>query len=93
MKWIILVYLTIAAGTTEGDIRFTRLEHPTKDFQECIDIEQQINDIVHRGRESETKYVRFLYWEYKNMLHEIKAECIYADSPIPNPKWFSEKQK
>jgi len=93
MKWIILVYLTIAAGTTEGDISYTRLEHPAKDFQECIDIEQQINDIIHRGRESETKYVRFLYWEYKNMLHEIKAECIYADSPVPNPKWFSEKQK
>jgi len=49
MKWIILVYLTIAAGTTEGDISYTRLEHPAKDFQECVDIEQQINDIVHRG--------------------------------------------
>ena len=93
MKWIILVYLTIAAGTTEGDIRYTRLEHPTKDFQECIDIEQQINDLVHRGRESETKYVRFLYWEYKNMLHEIKAECIYADSPLPYSKKFNKQKK
>ena len=35
MKWIILVYLTVAAGTTEGDISYTRLEHPAKDFQEC----------------------------------------------------------
>ena len=92
MKWIILVYLTVAAGTTEGDISYTRLEHPAKDFQECIDIEQQINDIVHRGRESETKYVRFLYWEYKNILHEIKAECIYADSPAPFLKWFNKKK-
>ena len=33
MKWIILVYLTVAAGTTEGDISYTRLEHPVEDFQ------------------------------------------------------------
>ncbi len=52
MKWIILVYLTVAAGTTEGDISYTRLEHPAKDFQECIDIEQQINDLLHRERYS-----------------------------------------
>jgi len=92
MKWIVLVYLTVAVGTTEGNISYTRLEHLTKDFQECIDIEQQINDIIHRGRESKTKYVRSLYWEYNNILEDIKAECIYADSPVPFPNWFNKKK-
>ena len=73
MKWIILVYLTVAAGTTEGDISYTRLEHPVEDFQECIDIEQQINNLLHRGRESETKYVRSLYWEYKKYIRRYQG--------------------
>ena len=93
MKWIVLVYLTVVAGTTEGDISYTRLEHPAKDFQECIDIEQQINNLLYRGRESETKYVRFLYWEYKNMLHEIKAECVFANFPLPYSKKFTKQKK
>jgi hypothetical protein len=93
MKWIVLVYLTVAVGTTEGNISYTRLEHLTKDFQECIDIEQQINDIIHRGRESKTKYVRSLYWEYKNTLGDIKAECVFADFPLPYSKKFNKEKK
>ena len=93
MKWIILVYLTIAAGTTEGDISYTRLEHPVEDFQECIDIEQQINDLLHKGRESKTKYVRSLYWEYKNILGDIKAECIFATPPILLSKKYTKQEK
>ncbi len=93
MKWIVLVYLTVAVGTTEGNISYTRLEHPAKDFQECIDIEQQINDLLHRGRESETKYVRSLYWEYKNTLGDIKAECVFANTPLPYSKKFNKQKK
>jgi hypothetical protein len=63
MKWIILVYLTIAAGTTD------------------------------RGRESKTKYVRSLYWEYKNTLGDIKAECVFANSPLPYSKRFTKQKK
>ena len=92
MKWVIIIYLAIWTNTPDA-VKHTRLEFPATDFQECIDIEHQINDLIHRGRESKTKYVRSLYWEYKNTLGDIKAECVFANSPIPYSKWFSEKQK
>ena len=48
MKWVILVYLSIHAniGLPPDDMRYKRIELPARDFQECIDISQQINDIV-----------------------------------------------
>ena len=52
----------------------------------------KINDLLHRGRESETKYVRSLYWEYKNTLGDIKAECVFANSPLPYSKKFNTKK-
>ena len=91
MKWIVLVYLLFVG--IDGNTNHTRLEFPTNNFQECIDIEQQINDIINRGRESETEYVRYLYWEYNNILEDIKAECVFTDSLAPFPEWFNKKKQ
>ena len=73
-------------------IKYTRLEFPASDFQECIDIAQQINDITNAYK-SNVPYVRSFYWVYNNMLDEIKAECVYADPAAPVPKWLENKKR
>ena len=71
-------------------MKYTVLEFPAHDYYDCIDIAEEINDIE-TAYNSETAYVRSFYWIYNNMLDEIKAECVYADStPTPPPKWFEE---
>ena len=88
MKWVILVYLSIHAniGLPPDDMRYKRIELPARNFEECIDISQQINDIV-KGYRSNVGVVRSLYWVYNNMLEDIKAECIYGEPMAPSTKW------
>ena len=88
MKWVILVYLSIHAniGLPPDDMRYKRIELPARNFEECIDISQQINDIV-KGHRSNVGVVRSLYWVYNNMLEDIKAECVFAKPMAPLPKW------
>ena len=88
MKWIILIYLAMWTNTPEV-MKYTRLEFPASDFQECQSIARQINDIK-TAYNSKTAYVRSFYWVYNNMLDEIKAECVFADPPAPVPKWLEE---
>ena len=70
-------------------MKYTVLEFPASDFQECQSIARQINDIK-TAYNSKTAYVRSFYWVYNNMLDEIKAECVFADPPAPVPKWLEE---
>ena len=70
-------------------MKYTVLEFPASDFQECQSIARQINDIK-TAYNSKTAYVRSFYWVYNNMLDEIKAECVYANPTAPPPKWFKE---
>ena len=90
MKWIVLVYLVIIGNT--GEPKYTRLEYPVMDWQECIEVEQQLNDIINEGHNSRIPYVRSMYWVYNNMLKEIQAECVHADPPITVPKWYKRQQ-
>ena len=92
MKWIILVYLAIYVGGADGDLRYKRLEYPAENFSECIDIASQLNDIVN-AHKSDVAYVRSFYWVYNNMLHEIKAECVFADPAAPYPKWYTDDSR
>ncbi len=88
MEWVILVYLTIHTNLGPPDeIRYRRLDFPAINFSECIDITDQINDIVNRGRTSPVPYVRSFYWVHHNMLDEIKAECVYGTPAEPTAKW------
>ena len=89
MKWVILVYLSINTnmGLPVDDVIHRRFEVPAKDFSECIDISEQINDLVNRGRTSEDQVVRSFYWVYHNMLEDIKAECVYGEPMAPSTKW------
>ena len=89
MKWIILVYLSIHTnvGLPPDDMKYRRIEFPATDFSECIDITEQINDIVNRGQTSPVPYVRSFYWVHKNMLEDIKAECIYGKPLSASDKW------
>ncbi len=90
MKWVILVYLTINTniGLPPDDLRHSkRYEFPAIDFSECIDISEQINDIVNRGQTSPVPYVRSFYWVHKNMLEDIKAECVYGKPLSASDKW------
>ena len=91
MKWVILIYLAIWTNTPEV-IKYTRLEFPANNFQECIDISQQINDITN-AHKSDVPYVRSFYWVYNNILDEIKAECIFVDPSTSYPKWFNKKKQ
>ena len=91
MKWVVLIYLMIIG--VNGEPKYTRLEYPVIDWQECLEIEQQLNDIVNKGHSSEIPYVRSMYWVYNNMLKDIKAECVYAEPPAPVPKWFKKKKR
>lgn len=86
MKWVILVYFAMFAGTSADDLRYKRLEFPAKDYWECVKIATEINDIKNAYKSS-TPYVRSFYWVYNNMLHKIRAECVYADPKAPLPKW------
>ena len=70
-------------------MKYTVLEFPASDFQECQSIARQINDIK-TAYNSKTAYVRSFYWVYNNMLDEIKAECVFADPPASVPKWLEE---
>jgi hypothetical protein len=70
-------------------MKYTVLEFPASDFQECQSIARQINDIK-TAYNSKTAYVRSFYWVYNNMLDEIKAECVFADPPAPVPKWLEK---
>ena len=88
MKWIILVYLAIYVGGADEDLRYKRLEFPAKDFQECIDITSQLNDITNAYKSNEA-YVRSFYWVYNNMLHEIRAKCVFVDPTDPLPEWHT----
>lgn len=74
-------------------MKYTRLEFPATDFQECIDIADQINDIANRGHNSDVPYVRSFYWVYNNMLDEIKAECVFAEPTASAPRWLNKKTK
>ena len=82
MKWIILVYISIHSniGLPPDDMRYKRIELPMSDFEECIDISQQINDIT-QGHRSDAPIVRSFYWVYNNMLEDIKAECVLPIQP------------
>ena len=90
MKWVVLIYLMIIGVNEEP--KYTRLEYPVIDWQECLEIEQQLNDIINRGHHSEIPFVRSMYWVYNNMLKEIRAECVHADPPVPVPKWMKKKR-
>jgi hypothetical protein len=92
VKWVILIYLAMWTNTPEV-MKYTRLEFPATDFQECIDIADQINDIANRGHNSDVPYVRSFYWVYNNMLDEIKAECVFAEPPASAPRWLNKKTK
>jgi hypothetical protein len=89
MKWFILVYLTIQTniGLPPDDLRHKRIELPITDFSECMDISDEINDIINRGKTSSVPYVRSFYWAHKNILKEIKAECVFGKPLSPSEKW------
>ena len=91
MKWVILIYLAMWTNTPEV-MKYTVLEFPASDFQECQSIARQINDIK-TAYNSKTAYVRSFYWVYNNMLDEIKAECVFANPPAPVPKWLEDKKR
>lgn len=88
MKWIILIYIVLHSniGLSPDDTTIKRIEIPAKDFEECIDVAQQLNDIT-KGHRSNTAIVRSFYWVYNNMLEDIRAECVYANPTAPLPKW------
>jgi len=88
MKWIILVYLSVYTniGLPPNDMNHRRIEIPAKDFNECMDISQQINDIT-KGIRGSAAISRSFYWVYNNMLEDIKAECVFANPLAPLPKW------
>ena len=88
MKWVILIYLAMWTNTPEV-MKYTVLEFPAHDYYDCIDIAEEINDIE-TAYNSKTAYVRSFYWVYNNMLDEIKAECVYANPIVTEPKWFEE---
>ena len=85
MNWVILGYLAI--WTTGPQVmKYTMLEFSAKDYYECREIANEINDIKNAYK-SKTSYVRSFYWVYNNMLDDIKAKCVYADPKAPMPKW------
>ena len=87
MKWVVLIYLMIIG--VNGEPKYTRLEYPVIDWQECLEIEQQLNDIINRGHDSEIPFERSMYWVYNNMLHEIRAKCVFVDPTDPLPEWHT----
>ena len=89
MKWVVLVYLAMFAGTSADDMRYTRLEFPANDYWECTKVANELNDIETAYR-SKTSYVRSFYWVYINLAHKIKAECVYADPEAPLPRWADD---
>jgi hypothetical protein len=91
MKWVIIIYLAIWTNTPDA-VKHTRLEFPATDFQECIDIAEQINDIANRGHNSDVSLPR-VSWVYNNMLDEIKAECVFEEPPPPASKWLEKKKR
>ena len=68
-----------------SETKVTQLEFTAKSFDECIDAESQINNIVKYGHDSKISYVRSLYWVHSNLLKEIRAVCTYAE-PTHTPK-------
>ena len=56
-----------------GEPKYTRLEYPVIDWQECLEIEQQLNDIINRGHHSEIPFVRSMY-------------CLLYTSPSPRDR-------
>ena len=91
MNWVILVYLAI--WTTGPQVmKYTMLEFSAKDYYECREIANEINDIENAYK-SKTSYVRSFYWVYNNMLDDIKAECVFANPPAPKPKWADLKKE
>ena len=63
-------------------MKYTVLEFPATDWVECRSIAAEINHIE-TAHKSKTPYVRSFYWVYNNMLDDIKAECVYANPPVP----------
>ena len=68
-----------------SETKVTQLEFTAKSFDECIDAESQINNIVKYGHDSKISYVRSLYWVHSNLLKEIRAVCTYTE-PTHTPK-------
>ena len=62
-----------------SETKVTQLEFTAKSFDECIDAESQINNIVKYGHDSKISYVRSLYWVHSNLLKEIRAVCTYTE--------------
>ena len=87
MKWVVLVYLVMFPGTSDKE-KITRLEYPTKTFEECIEIESQINNISKYGHSSDIAYVRSLYWVHSNMLNKISAECVHLGIAEQVPDFY-----
>ena len=84
MKWLVIVSLVMFSGTDQTE-KITRLEHPVKTADECIEIESQINNISKYGHSSDIAYVRSLYWVHSNMLHKISAICTRKER---HPSWY-----
>ena len=76
---MVLIYLVMYSTSEPSETREIRLEFPAKSFDECIDAESQINNIVKYGHDSKISYVRSLYWVHSNLLKEIRAVCTYAE--------------
>ena len=73
-------------------MKYTVLEFPAIDWVECRSIAAEINQIE-TAYKSKTPYVRSFYWVYNNMLDDIKAECVYANPPVPKPKCADLKKE
>lgn len=90
MKWIVLIYLVMYTTSEPSETKVTQLEFTAKSFDECIDAESQINNIVKYGHDSKISYVRSLYWVHSNLLKEIRAVCTYAE---PTSKMHQKNDK
>ena len=88
MRWVILVYISMFVPTHEV-MNYNSYELSTKNYEECVDIARQLNDIQNAYK-SNDPYVRSFYWTYNNIAHELKAECVYANPPASWPKWFNQ---
>ena len=88
MKWVVLIYLAIFVNSTD-ELRYSRLEFPAHDYFDCVDITEEINEIG-TAYNSDIPYVRNFFLVYSNLVHKIKAECVYANPEAPLPKWADD---
>ena len=95
-KWLIIIVLAILVGWQYDAFQknLHEVESRIKKFEsvDLFNILEQIS-LAHIESIESVDILNKKQMELQALEDEIKAECIYADSPVSNPKWFSEKQK